>query len=190
MVYEFDPRVRYLCITLTATLLLWPGSIYAQEVPQQSSEYTIAGMIRDALGSPLSGVSVCIQKTNLSNLPATITDEKGEFFLSAPSEGAFALRAEKSGFREAIESVTIPRKERVRLEIVLVRSESQPVGDKSLSSAATFSDSPNFTIAGVTDWTAAGGHGSDVTLRTSEAFARETHGLGTEASRKIASRTV
>jgi tetratricopeptide (TPR) repeat protein len=40
-----------------------------------------------------------------------------------------------------------------------------------------FTDSPNFTIAGVTDWTAAGGHGSDVTLRTSEALNREALSL-------------
>ena len=37
-----------------------------------------------------------------------------------------------------------------------------------------FSDKPDFTVAGVTDWTAVGGHGSDVTLRTSESLARET----------------
>ena len=36
-----------------------------------------------------------------------------------------------------------------------------------------FADQPNFTVAGVTDWTAAGGHGSDVSLRTSEDLARE-----------------
>ena len=37
-----------------------------------------------------------------------------------------------------------------------------------------FADQPNFTIAGVTDWTAVGGHGSDSTLRTSESLASET----------------
>ena len=40
-----------------------------------------------------------------------------------------------------------------------------------------FSDSTDFTVAGITDWTAAGGHGSDVNLRTSEALARDTRGL-------------
>jgi tetratricopeptide (TPR) repeat protein len=37
-----------------------------------------------------------------------------------------------------------------------------------------FADNPNFTVAAVTDWTAAGGHGSDAVLRTSEALNRET----------------
>ncbi|MGH9590186.1 MAG: tetratricopeptide repeat protein [Terracidiphilus sp.] len=36
-----------------------------------------------------------------------------------------------------------------------------------------FADSPNFAIAAVTDWTAAGGHGSDASLRTSEALTRD-----------------
>ena len=36
-----------------------------------------------------------------------------------------------------------------------------------------FADKPNFTVAAVTDWTAAGGHGSDAVLRTSEALNRE-----------------
>ncbi len=43
--------------------------------------------------------------------------------------------------------------------------------------AMEFADKPDFTIAGVTDWTAVGGHGSDSTLRTSEDLARETLAL-------------
>jgi tetratricopeptide (TPR) repeat protein len=40
-----------------------------------------------------------------------------------------------------------------------------------------FADKPDFVVAGVTDWTAVGGHGSDATLRTSEALTRETLNL-------------
>src|SRR5205807_3844874 len=45
-----------------------------------------------------------------------------------------------------------------------------------------FSDSTDFTVAGITDWTAAGGHGSDVNLRTSETLANDTRGLAGETS--------
>jgi tetratricopeptide (TPR) repeat protein len=45
------------------------------------------------------------------------------------------------------------------------------------SQAMEFADKPDFAVAGVTDWTAVGGHGSDVTLRTSEALTRETLSL-------------
>ena len=37
-----------------------------------------------------------------------------------------------------------------------------------------FADKPDFTVAGVTDGTDMGGHGSDTNVRTSEALARET----------------
>ena len=43
-----------------------------------------------------------------------------------------------------------------------------------------FDDQPNFTVAGVTDWNNAGMHGSDVTMRTSEALAKETLALRNE----------
>jgi tetratricopeptide (TPR) repeat protein len=45
------------------------------------------------------------------------------------------------------------------------------------SQAMEFADKPDFAIAGVTDWTAVGGHGSDSILRTSEDLARETLAL-------------
>src|SRR3984885_11303042 len=47
-------------------------------------------------------------------------------------------------------------------------------GAPDSTQAMEFADQPNFAIAGVTDWTAVGGHGSDSTLRTSEALASET----------------
>jgi len=50
-----------------------------------------------------------------------------------------------------------------------------------------FSDSPSFSIAAVTDWTAAGGHGSDAILRTSESLNREAVQLkGNEPAGMIA----
>ena len=45
---------------------------------------------------------------------------------------------------------------------------------RSAAEAMQFADEPDFKVAGVTDWTAAGGHGSDFSLRTSEALTRET----------------
>ncbi len=62
-----------------------------------------------------------------------------------------------------------------RLTLRAKRSDTADPG----SSGAThqeieFSDQPNFTVAGVTDWTAVGGHGSDSTLRASEDLARQT----------------
>jgi tetratricopeptide (TPR) repeat protein len=45
-----------------------------------------------------------------------------------------------------------------------------------------FSDQPNFSVAGVTDWTAVGGHGSDSTLRIAESLASATAALKSDES--------
>jgi tetratricopeptide (TPR) repeat protein len=50
-----------------------------------------------------------------------------------------------------------------------------------------FDDKPTFTVAGVTDPSSAGGHGSDVSLRTSERLARETLTLKPDGSEKTSS---
>jgi tetratricopeptide (TPR) repeat protein len=60
--------------------------------------------------------------------------------------------------------------------------------DKSIDKPADtgqgmeFADKPDFAVAGVTDWTAVGGHGSDSSLRTSEALTREALTLKAEDS--------
>src|SRR5581483_65808 len=64
--------------------------------------------------------------------------------------------------------------DRKHVELVLGSSAGAAV---STAAPMEFSDAPNFTVAGVTDWTAVGGHGSDAILRTSEDLARETMAL-------------
>ncbi len=59
-------------------------------------------------------------------------------------------------------------------------SATTGVAPGSTVSQFGFADNPDFQVAGVTDWTAVGGHGSDTTLRTSEALARETLALKPE----------
>ncbi len=58
-----------------------------------------------------------------------------------------------------------------------VPTQSGVADGKVTDAPPAFSDDPKFAVAGVTDWTAVGGHGSDATLRTSEDLARETQSL-------------
>jgi tetratricopeptide (TPR) repeat protein len=79
------------------------------------------------------------------------------------------MKVTKSGFHVAgKESVSIAAGAASRMEFVL---QPDPATGMQLE------DRPNFAVAGITDWTAAGGHGSDTNLRTSESLARETRKL-------------
>jgi tetratricopeptide (TPR) repeat protein len=54
------------------------------------------------------------------------------------------------------------------------QTQAAPSAPDDLAQEMQFSDQPHFSVAGVTDWTAAGGHGSDATLRASESLASAT----------------
>jgi Tfp pilus assembly protein PilF len=76
----------------------------------------------------------------------------------------------------------------------IARAQCQPIsGASAVSSSKTegpsiakpgqpeFYDEPKFTVAGVTDPTNLGGHGSDTVVRTKEALAKDAASLGKEA---------
>ena len=143
-------RVR---VALTLMLIALSAAIAAARCTAQHPE-ALVGDVRNAQGAPVAGAAVSI--TNAAGVAGTaMTDDAGTFvFRSEPAKP-------------------------YKLMVVDARADTPPHPVHLVLSAATgaagieFSDSPNFTIAGVTDWTAVGGHGSDATLRTSEDLTRE-----------------
>jgi tetratricopeptide (TPR) repeat protein len=61
-------------------------------------------------------------------------------------------------------------------------SAATPAAAKPAAQAPEFFDEPQFTVAGVTQATNSGGHGSDIVLRTTEALAKATVSLGKDSS--------
>ncbi len=171
-----DYHLRNLFIALTSALLTFATVIHDAEAEGGEFPLKIEGTVRDSDNSPIPGASVRLDKIGRSNSQETTTDVAGKFVVVPPDPGSYTLRVKKTGFRESVESIMAPPKKAGHLTVILVRSDSQPVSGKS-SEAMQFSDNTDFTVAGITDWTAAGGHGSDVNLRTSEALAKETREL-------------
>lgn len=140
------------------------------------------GTVADPEGHPIQGASVRLQTGSGSLAGETVSDAAGHFLIEAPPADGYELRVQKANFRDSVQPVELPLKTPGSLSIVLSRSGPQEANRKP-HPALQFSDSADFTVAGITDYTAAGGHGSDVNLRTSEALAKETHGLAGEASK-------
>jgi len=67
-----------------------------------------------------------------------------------------------------------------------VADSAQAVASKTLTSPAQpeFFDEPQFTVAGVTDPTNLGGHGSNTVMRTKEALAKDVASLGAGSANK------
>jgi tetratricopeptide (TPR) repeat protein len=174
------PR-NFLVVVACVTLVLSGQISRAETPPQRAKSLKIEGVVQDSAGAPIAGASVRLEKSAGSVAQTTTTDVAGTFVIASPSAGTYLLRIQKPGLGENAQTVILPRKDSSPLRVVLVRSGSQPASGKS-SEPMQFSDNTDFTVAGITDWTAAGGHGSDVNLRTSETLAKETRGLAGETS--------
>ncbi|HEY3988093.1 MAG TPA: tetratricopeptide repeat protein [Acidobacteriaceae bacterium] len=162
-----------------------PTAVAQQASPRDAQRGTIYGAVVDSAGTPADDALVRLDEAGSHNPVETKTDAAGTFqFLGLPS-GSYTLIAEKSGLRtHSATAIPLSAGDRKHIALVLGSSpDGQPSNSSPLSSTQPmgFSDSPNFTVAGVTDWTAVGGHGSDSILRTSEDLARETLALKAQA---------
>jgi tetratricopeptide (TPR) repeat protein len=139
--------------------------------PQQARSITVTGSVRNAVGEPVAGASVFLEGSG-KPVEAT-TNPAGAFTISAEA-GTYTLRAEKAG---AHSKKTVPLR---------LASGTERHIDLLLPpiDAMEFKDEPDFTVAGVTDWSNVGLHGSDTTSRTSEALAKETLTLKSGSAEK------
>jgi tetratricopeptide (TPR) repeat protein len=139
---------------------------------------TIHGKVLNAAGDVVIGATVDLQQDGALRAEA-VADAKGEFKFSGLATGTYLLVAEKACERSRVVSLTIsPLHDQPLVDLQLggpvTVSGKSDLGSTAPTGAMEFADNPNFAVAGVTDWTAAGGHGSDTSLRTSEALSRET----------------
>ena len=141
----------------------------------------VQGHVRDSSGKPLANASVFLQlaaeaQTQAPPRQITHTDSEGAYRFAALREGAYTLRTEMKGYAEATSGpVNLAHNETKEIELTLVSIAAK-------AQAPEFFDEPQFTVAGVTQATNSGGHGSDTVLRTTEALARATVSLSKESN--------
>ena len=165
--------------TALLALLMTVSSALAlaqQSTALQPDGTTIRGTVRDSTGKPVSDAVVRLEQNGSSSV--VTTDFEGVYLFPAIQAGTYVLNAQKSGLRSRAVTVPVVKQgNESHVDLVLELSnnqQSQAAAPQTSTEAMAFADKPNFTVAGITDWTAVGGHGSDASLRTSEALARET----------------
>ncbi|MEO6815955.1 MAG: tetratricopeptide repeat protein [Edaphobacter sp.] len=171
-----QPKVRgillkVLTVFFPIMIFALPAVIAQQASPGHSGGTTIKGIVLDNNGKPVSeAVITLVKKDSSSNLEAR-SDAEGGFAFPSLLVGSYQLSAAMSGLHSHVISVAISSESGTeKVELILQKDGSAQSGAQAME----FSDQPNFTVAGVTDWTAVGGHGSDSVLRTSESLASET----------------
>jgi tetratricopeptide (TPR) repeat protein len=151
-----------------------------QSKKPEKLETKIEGRVCTASGEPIVGALVWLVNDAEEKVAEVRTNGNGKFIVTVAQAGAFALEVKKNGFRPVkVELAGASAGESKQFKVVMERLEkTTPDGKKrEVSKSMEYSDEPNFTIAGVTDWSAAGLHGSDANVRTSEALAKETAAL-------------
>ena len=129
------------------------------------------GFVRDSLHKPVAGAEVHLRLNGEPQTLNVLTDSNGAFKFSALRHGTYSLHAEMSAQgKAAVSPVILEQNETKTLDLTL--STEEP----------TFFDEPTFSVAGVTDTSNLGGHGSDTAVRTKEALAKATVSLRSSSS--------
>jgi len=156
---------------------------------QEPVNIIIDGTVRNSVGDRVPSATVLIREKDSNTPSETKTNADGTFQLKIDHAGSYFLTAKTAELhsREALVALSAGDKKQLDLILDLTGSEPPPSSDSPRSarpSAASleFNDKPNFTVAGMTDWSNAGTHGSDIRARTSEALAKEALTLKTGAS--------
>lgn len=127
---------------------------------------SLHGLVHDASGAPLANVSLVLQNKHSPTALTTITNAQGSYSFTGLSAGQYSLQATKKGYVDGdLRSLVIAARDAETQDFVL---KIDPVA------ATEFFDKPEFTVSGVVDTTALGGHGSDTVVRTRETIAKDT----------------
>ena len=159
-----------------------------QELP------VVEGKICDASGAPVRGAELQLESENGNSqnelvVAKTTADAAGNYALAAPRAGLYVLQASADGFvKSVVHDLTLARAERRRVDLVLhAAGRGGPaIESKPADAPVQFSDTPNFTVAGITDRSNMGLHGSDTNRRTSDILAKETAALKSSSAQESA----
>ncbi|HLK02819.1 MAG TPA: carboxypeptidase regulatory-like domain-containing protein [Candidatus Acidoferrum sp.] len=144
-----------------------------------SSQIQIRGTVTDPVGACIPNATITLDPDSEKSFPPVNTNQDGSFELQAEAGKNHVLRVAYRGFKTR--NIEIPARYsqrdslQIALEVAVIRDGIDQPGGKIPD--VQFSDSPNFTVAGVTDWSNVGLHGSDVNVKTSEALTKDAAAL-------------
>src|SRR6267142_487134 len=178
MLIRFQPKfILFAWVVLGLLLALNRPLLCAQ-----NGTGTVEGVVRDTAKQPLANVKVSLDDQVEGRTQATLTDAAGHFRFAGIGASTYILHVRKPGYRDAAEeqfAIAVGETKSLNLQMA---AEKEAASGNTTAQAMEYSDEPQFTVAGVTDPSNVGGHGSNVTLPTKEALARDTASLGLAAS--------
>jgi tetratricopeptide (TPR) repeat protein len=149
--------------------------------PLQGQTAAVAGKVQDSQNRPVDGASVTLEASDPKQTVTSISDSQGSFHFATVAPGTYSLRAKLPGYQECLQGPFVLRDQEAK-SVVLLLTKEQSASSSDPSNSIRFSGEPSFTVAGVTDTTALGGHGSGPIVRNSNALSKETATLAHEGT--------
>jgi tetratricopeptide (TPR) repeat protein len=142
----------------------------------------VEGKVQDWQNHGVAGAVISLEGTDPNQTLVTTADSQGKFRFEAVPAGSYTLHAKLPGYSECVEGPFALHEHETKSTVLLLTKERTAASSKDSASAIAFSDEPAFTVAGVTDTTALGGHGSGPIVRNSNALSKETASLAREGT--------
>jgi tetratricopeptide (TPR) repeat protein len=168
-------HVRHAAMLFAITAVL-SAALHGQNSDKQEPA-TIQGTVCDAQNQPVPDATVSLEAQNQAHKLVSRTDSQGHYRFEAIPAGTYTLRAKAADYPETSEGPIVVRTNETTSIILHLTAARKDGSGKDAPASLEFSDEPKFTVAGVTDPTNLGGHGSDVVLRTKEALAKDAASL-------------
>ena len=147
------------------------------EAAAQAGTAIVEGQVQDSGSHAIAGVVVTLQEGDSAGGRSYKTDAQGRFRFDGVAAGSYTLRVKLKGYQECVRGPILLGEHETKSALLLLTKDKDSASRKDDSSALAFSDEPAFTVAGVTDTTALGGHGSGPIVRNSNALSKETASL-------------
>lgn len=77
----------------------WTAATLAGLAPSLAGAQVVRGVVTDSTNRPISGVVVLLLDASSQSRARALSDERGEFRISAPGAGTYSLRTQRIGFR-------------------------------------------------------------------------------------------
>jgi tetratricopeptide (TPR) repeat protein len=174
-------RVVRLLGVYVALTTLSVVSGYSQNKNSEESAI-VTGTVCDSENRPVENATVALESDDHAHKFTFQSDSHGHYRFAGVPAGSYELRAIKSGYGVAKNRPFILHKQENKSVELRLRAEEAAASRKDDPSAVKFSDEIHFNVAGVSDPSILGGHGSDTVLRTNETLAKETASLKREAA--------
>jgi len=176
------------------------GALARGQAQANQGATKIEGKVCNAAGEGIAGATLWLEHDADTAALEVVTGADGKYEFVVADGGRYKLKVMKDGFRDAgVDAIELKAGSSKKVDVILEKEGTKAAGnpgEKSDSNgkdgaqgsgkAMEFSDEPTFTVAGVTDWSNAGLHGSDANVRTSEALVKDTAALKARAGTSAA----